>query len=117
MDTHAVRGAAHQATGHYRRPGTRTLYCGRPAGGRNALFAAARGWKLCRSCVKAEQRDRAEAEAIAEQHLAEAPATPAPAPARPRRAIQPVPVYVHGAQQLVILGTPAPIQGALFAAC
>ncbi|MGW1405038.1 hypothetical protein [Streptomyces sp. NPDC002403] len=116
MDTHAVRGAAHQATGHYRRPGTLTLYCGRPAGGRNAIFTAARGWKLCRSCAKAEQRDRAEAAAVAEQHLSDAPASPAPAPARARRAAQLTPAYVYGAQQLVIIGQPAPTQGALFAA-
>ncbi|MES9554794.1 MULTISPECIES: hypothetical protein [unclassified Streptomyces] len=116
MDTHAVQGAAHQATGHYRRPGTRTLYCGRPAGPRNYIFAAARGWKLCRSCIKAEQHDRAEAAAVAEQHLADAPTAPAPAPARPRRTTAPAPAYVYGAQQLVIIGTPRPAQGALFTA-
>ncbi|WP_406014340.1 hypothetical protein OG520_22215 [Streptomyces sp. NBC_00984] len=116
MDTHAVQGAAHQATGHYRRPGTRTLYCGRPAGGRNAIFAAVRGWKLCRSCAKAEQRDRTEAATVAEQHLADAPAAPTPAPARPRRTTPTAPAYVYGAQQLVIIGHPAPAQGALFAA-
>jgi hypothetical protein len=116
MDTHAVRGAALKTTGHYRRPGTRTLYCHRPAGGRNGIFATVRGWKLCRSCVKAEARDRAAAEAVAAEHTTEQPAAVAPAPARPRRTAHPAPTYVYGAQQLVILGTPRPAQGALFAA-
>ncbi|WP_326678525.1 hypothetical protein [Streptomyces sp. NBC_01237] len=115
MDTHAVQGAAHQATGHYRRPGTRTLYCGRPAGPRNRLFCTVRGWKVCRSCVNAEARDRVDAEAVAAEHTAEQPAAVAPAPARPRRAL-PVRTYVYGAQQLTIIGTPRPAQGALFAA-
>ncbi|MFI8817473.1 MULTISPECIES: hypothetical protein [unclassified Streptomyces] len=115
MDTHAVRDAAHQATGHYRRPGTRTLYCGRPAGPRNGLFRTVRGWKVCRSCVNAEARDRAAAEAVAAEHTTEQPAAIAPAPACPRRT-PPAPTYVYGAQQLVIIGTPRPVQGALFAA-
>ncbi|MFJ8761055.1 hypothetical protein [Streptomyces cyaneofuscatus] len=115
MDTHAVQGAAHQATGHYRRPGTRTLYCGRPAGPCNAIFRTVRGWKLCRTCTAAEQRDRAAAAAVAAQHATARPAALAPTPARPRRAPA-APAYVYGAQQLVILGTPRPMQGALFAA-
>ncbi|MGW9385389.1 hypothetical protein [Streptomyces globisporus] len=115
MDTHAVHDAAHQATGHYRRPGTRTLYCGRPAGPRNAIFHTVRGWRTCRSCVAAEQRDRAAAAAVAAQHTTERPAAVAPAPARSRR-IPAEPTYVYGAQQLTIIGTPRPAQGALFAA-
>ncbi|MFI0593683.1 hypothetical protein [Streptomyces griseus] len=115
MDTHAAQGAAHQATGHYRRPGTRTLYCGRPTGPRNAIFRTVRGWKLCRSCVAAEQRDRAAAEAVAAEHTTDQPAAVPPAPARPRR-IPTAPAYVYGAQQLTIIGTPRPAQGALFAA-
>ncbi|MGK3093762.1 hypothetical protein ACG93S_28860 [Streptomyces sp. WAC01490] len=115
MDTHAVRAAALKTTGHYRRPGTRTLYCGRPAGGRNGIFRTVRGWKLCRSCTAAEQRDRATAEAVAAEHTTEQPAAIAPAAARPRRTPA-APTYVYGAQQLVILGTPRPAQGALFAA-
>ncbi|MFE4526822.1 hypothetical protein ACFRMO_25295 [Streptomyces anulatus] len=113
MDTHAVHGAAHQATGHYRRPATRTLYCGRPTGLRNHLFRTVRGWKLCRSCVAAEQRDRAAAAAaaVAAEHTTERPA----AVTRPPRA-PPAHTYVYGAQQLVIIGTPRPAQGALFAA-
>ncbi|WP_164711303.1 hypothetical protein [Streptomyces microflavus] len=112
-----MQGAAHQATGHYRRPGTRTLYCGRPAGGRNAIFRTVRGWKVCRPCASAEQRDRtaAEAVAVAVEHTTNRPAAVTPAPARPRRT-PPAPTYIYGAQQLVILGTPRPLQGALFAA-
>ncbi|MFD3790795.1 hypothetical protein [Streptomyces cyaneofuscatus] len=115
MDTHAVRGAALKTTGHYRRPGTRTLYCGRPAGGRNAIFRTVRGWKACRTCTAAEQRDRAAAAAVAAEHTSEQPAAVTPAPARPRRT-PPAPTYVYGAQQLAIIGTPRPAQGALFAA-
>ncbi|MEU4178183.1 hypothetical protein [Streptomyces sp. NPDC026589] len=135
MDTHAVQGAAHQATGHYRRPGTRTLYCGRPTGPRNDPFRTVRGWKLCRPCVKAEARDRAEAAAVAADHTEEAAharaiasadryiARTAPAVARflaedraRRPAPAPAPTYIYGAQQLTIIGTPRPAQGALFAA-
>ncbi|MFB7461700.1 hypothetical protein [Streptomyces sp. NPDC056188] len=65
MDTYAVRGAARKTTGHYRRPGTTTLYCGKPAGGRNGIFNTVRGWKMCTRCVTAEALDRAEAEATA----------------------------------------------------
>ncbi|WP_430479324.1 hypothetical protein ACQZM9_21840 [Streptomyces sp. P11-1] len=115
MDTHAVHGATHQATGHYRRPGTRTLYCGRPAGPRNGLFCTVRGWKLCRTCTAAEARDRAAAEAVAAEHTTDRPAAIAPAPARPRRTPA-APTYIYGAQQLTIIGTPRPAQGALFAA-
>ncbi|WP_329219220.1 hypothetical protein [Streptomyces microflavus] len=115
MDTHAVRAAALKTTGHYRRPGTRTLYCGRPAGGRNAIFRTVRGWKVCRSCASAEQRDRIAAEAVAVEHTTNPAAAVAPAPARPRRTPRP-PTYVYGAQQLTILGSPRPMQGALFAA-
>lgn len=115
MDTHAVHGAAHQATGHYRRPGTRTLYCGRPAGPRNAIFRTVRGWKVCRPCTSAEQRDRAAAVLVAAEHTTDQPTAVTPAPARPRRTPT-APTYVYGAQQLTILGTPRPMQGALFAA-
>ncbi|WP_278191920.1 hypothetical protein [Streptomyces sp. TRM75563] len=115
MDTHAVQGAARQATGHYRRPGTRTLYCGRPTGPRNHLFRTVRGWKLCRPCVAAEARDRAAAKAIAAEHTTDQPAAVTPAPARSRRTPT-APTYIYGAQQLTILGTPRPTQGTLFAA-
>ncbi|WP_019055005.1 hypothetical protein [Streptomyces prunicolor] len=105
-ETHAVRGAALKITGHYRRPGTRDLYCGRPAGGRNGVFAAVRGWRLCKRCV------RAEAEAVAVQGRSEVEvAAPSgmlviPSPWRPRRP-----------QQLALDGVPhAPEQVALFAA-
>jgi hypothetical protein len=77
--TYAVRGAALKTTGHYRRPGTQDLYCARPAGGRNDIFATVRGWHLCAPCVKAEARDRADATATAEAWLAPAPAEQVPA--------------------------------------
>jgi hypothetical protein len=112
VETYAVRGAALKTTGHYRRPGTRELFCGRPAGGRNGIFAVVRGWRLCKRCVRAEARDRAEAEAVAAQWRTEAEAVE-PAgmlvtvpPARPRRPVQ-----------LALDGVPhPPEQGVLFAA-
>ncbi|MET9253765.1 hypothetical protein [Streptomyces sp. NPDC003717] len=109
-ETYAVRGAALKTTGHYGRPGTRELFCGRPAGGRNGIFAAVRGWHLCKRCVRAEARDRAEAEAVAAQWRTEA-VEPAgmlvsAAPAHPRRPVQ-----------LALDGMPhPPEQGELFAA-
>ncbi|KUN96185.1 hypothetical protein [Streptomyces caeruleatus] len=114
METYAMRGAARKTTGHYRRPGTQELYCGRLAGGRNWIFAAVRGWHLCKRCVRAEARDRAEAEAVAAQWRTEAEVEavePAgmlrtPSPWRPRRP-----------EQLTLDGVPhAPEQVALFAA-
>jgi hypothetical protein len=75
MKTYAVRGSARKITGHYRRPGTRDLYCGRAAGARNGLFATVTGWKLCTRCVKAEALDRANATATAEAWLDTPPAT------------------------------------------
>jgi hypothetical protein len=68
MDTYSVRAARSKTTGHYRRPGTRTLFCGRPAGAPNTQFATLTGWKMCTRCVKAEAADRAEAEAVAAQY-------------------------------------------------
>ncbi|MFJ4585120.1 hypothetical protein [Streptomyces echinatus] len=61
MDTYAVRDARSKMTGHYRRPGTRDLHCGRLVGTKNGQGAALRGWKMCTRCVKAEVADRAEA--------------------------------------------------------
>lgn len=104
METYAVRGAALKTTGHYRRPGTRELFCGRLAGGRNAIFATVRGWRLCKRCVRAEARDRAEAATVAAQWRTETPhPEPRPAPLAP-------PV------QLALNGLPhKPEQVALFA--
>lgn len=73
MDTYSIRGARSQMTGHYRRPGTRDLYCGRPAGSKNGHGATLRGWKMCTPCVKAEAADRAAAEAVADSHDETAP--------------------------------------------
>ncbi|MFF1307278.1 hypothetical protein [Streptomyces sp. NPDC058307] len=110
METYAVRGAARKTTGHYRRPGTRELYCGRRAGGRNSIFAAVRGWHLCKRCVRAEARDRYEAEAVAEAWRSEV--------------VEPAGMLViasytrpRGAEQLAFDGVPRPHeQYALFAA-
>ncbi|MGW2856310.1 hypothetical protein ACWDAZ_31500, partial [Streptomyces sp. NPDC001215] len=51
MDICAVRGGRSKRTGHYRRSGTRELYCGRPAGTKNGHGATLRGWKMCTRCV------------------------------------------------------------------
>ncbi|MGW8988705.1 hypothetical protein ACWGRF_02020 [Streptomyces zhihengii] len=77
--TYAVRGAALKTTGHYRRPGTPDLYCGRPAGGQNGIFATVNGWKLCTRCATAEAADRAAAATVAEQHREDTTAEPAAA--------------------------------------
>lgn len=77
MQTYAVRGAALKITGHYRRPGTAELYCGRPAGSRNGIFRDVNGWKLCTRCTTAEARDRAEAAAVADEHREDTTAAPA----------------------------------------
>jgi hypothetical protein len=76
MKTYAVRAARSKTTGHYRRPGTRDLYCGRPMGAPNGEFATLRGWKLCARCVKAEATDRATATATAEAWLDAPPTSP-----------------------------------------
>lgn len=82
MKTYAIRGARTKTTGHYRIPGTRNTYCGKPIGAPNDVFATVKGWKLCTRCIKAEAKDRAEAEAVANQHRADddapgmAPVTP-----------------------------------------
>lgn len=111
-ETHAVRDAAIKTTGHYRRPGTQELYCGRLAGGRNWIFAAVRGWRLCKRCVRAEARDRAEAEAVAAAWRTE------PVPTEPVGMMtMPAPWRAHRPEQLTLDGVPhAPEQCALFAA-
>ncbi|HEY1179072.1 MAG TPA: hypothetical protein VGF17_23205 [Phytomonospora sp.] len=76
METYAVKGAARKMTGHYRRPGTRDLYCNRPAGARNGHGATLAGWKMCTRCVKAEAADRAAATATAEAWLDQPPTSP-----------------------------------------
>lgn len=72
-ETVSIRGARTKGTGHYRRPGTRTTYCNRPAGAPNGMFAVLASWRLCTLCVKAEARDLAEATAVAADHTAPAP--------------------------------------------
>lgn len=63
MKTYAIRDASRRAllTGHLRRPGTETTYCGRPIGTPNGDFHGLRGWTMHALCVQAEARDRAEA--------------------------------------------------------
>ncbi|MBT2427218.1 hypothetical protein J7F02_16455 [Streptomyces sp. ISL-112] len=56
MDTYSH---AYGNTGHYRRPGTQTSYCGRELLPEPNTGIAAR---VCGSCAKAEQRDRVAAE-------------------------------------------------------
>ncbi|MEU3097197.1 hypothetical protein ABZ690_21045 [Streptomyces sp. NPDC006967] len=85
MKTYAVRRARTKTTGHIRVPGSRDLYCGKPAGAPNDYARALPRFKMCARCVKAEAADRAEATATAEAWLDQAPASP-PAPARPETA-------------------------------
>ncbi|MGW3511193.1 hypothetical protein [Streptomyces sp. NPDC000994] len=61
----------HSRTGHYKRPGSHLTYCGR-----HALARTGTHTKMCRACVKAEARDRAEATATAEAWLDQPPASP-----------------------------------------
>jgi hypothetical protein len=58
-------------TGHYRRPGTHTTYCGRHAMARTTVHT-----RMCRPCVKAEAADRAAATATAESWLDAPTASP-----------------------------------------
>lgn len=74
-DTYAVRGARTKTTGHYRRPGTRTLFCNRPAGAPNGQFATLHGWKMCTPCIKAHAAEQTEAATVAETHTTLAVAT------------------------------------------
>jgi hypothetical protein len=69
LKTYAVRAARTKTTGHYRRPGTRDLYCGRPAGAPNDYARGMARFKMCTRCVKNEALDRAAATATAEAHL------------------------------------------------
>ncbi|GAA5056369.1 hypothetical protein [Streptomyces similanensis] len=55
-------------TGHYKQPGSHLTYCGR-----HALARTSTHTKMCTRCVKAEARDRAEAEATANEHRQNAP--------------------------------------------
>ncbi|GHJ27015.1 hypothetical protein TPA0910_14480 [Streptomyces hygroscopicus subsp. sporocinereus] len=73
MNTYAVRGARTKLTGHYRRPGTRDLFCGRPAGAPNDYAREVKGFKLCTRCVKAEQAERVAAEQTAADRAIDGP--------------------------------------------
>ncbi|MFJ8146960.1 hypothetical protein ACIQ6R_18060 [Streptomyces sp. NPDC096048] len=59
MDTYVV-GRGH--TSHYKQPGSHLTYCGRTTGTPGV------GTRMCAPCVKAEARERAEAEAVANDH-------------------------------------------------
>ncbi|GHC44386.1 MULTISPECIES: hypothetical protein [Streptomyces rochei group] len=76
MRTYAARGARTKLTGHYRIPGSRDLYCNRPAGAPNDYAHGMARFKMCKPCVKNEARDRAEATKTAEAWLDQPPATP-----------------------------------------
>lgn len=94
MKTYAVRRARTQLTGHYRREGTRDLYCGKPAGTPNDYARTLPRFKLCTRCVKAEARDRAEATATAEAWLDPTPTPPAPETAESAAARASVRAYI-----------------------
>jgi hypothetical protein len=66
MDTYAARRATRRTTGHYRRPGTDRSYCGHELDHTTAPADTFRA--ICKTCAKAEARDRAEAEAVADDH-------------------------------------------------
>ncbi|MFM9613898.1 hypothetical protein [Streptomyces niveiscabiei] len=67
MDTYSH---AYGNTGHYRRPGTQTSYCGRDLLPEPNTGIAKR---VCQSCAKAEQRDRVEAEQVAADRAVDGP--------------------------------------------
>ncbi|MGW0134845.1 hypothetical protein [Streptomyces sp. NPDC003299] len=77
MDTYALRsrrpGPWAAATGHYRKPGTGTSYCGRALA--HEPTPAERFGSICQPCTKAEANDRATAQAVAEEHREGAPAS------------------------------------------
>ncbi|MDW4905078.1 hypothetical protein RB628_06885 [Streptomyces sp. ADMS] len=67
MDTYSH---AYGNTGHYRRPGTQTSYCGR-----DLLPEPNTGicTRICQTCAKAEKRDRVEAEQVAADRAVDGP--------------------------------------------
>ncbi|MFD8151731.1 hypothetical protein ACFV28_13400 [Streptomyces sp. NPDC059720] len=75
---YAIKGASTRTTGHYRRPGTRTLYCGRPAGGRNGEFASLPAWSVCTRCaaVKAAEEQPDGEQTVADYQRADADKMP-----------------------------------------
>ena len=66
MNTYAARRAVRRTTGHYRKPGTDRSYCGLDLD--HAPTPADRFRAICKTCTKAEARDRAEAQAVADDH-------------------------------------------------
>ncbi|MFK0233744.1 hypothetical protein [Streptomyces vinaceus] len=67
MDTY---GYAYGNTGHYKRPGTHTSYCGRELMHEPNTAIAVR---TCQTCAKAEQRDRVAAEEVAADRAIDGP--------------------------------------------
>ncbi|MEU0454043.1 hypothetical protein ABZ322_13670 [Streptomyces sp. NPDC006129] len=67
MDTYSH---AYGNTGHYRRPGTQTSYCGRDLLPEPNTGICA---KICQPCAKAEKRDRVEAEQVAADRAVDGP--------------------------------------------
>ncbi|MFF8095702.1 hypothetical protein [Streptomyces sp. NPDC016675] len=59
MNTYVI-GRGH--TSHYKQPGSHLTYCGRTTGTPGV------GTRMCAPCVKAEARERAEAETVANDH-------------------------------------------------
>lgn len=66
METFAARRAVRRTTGHYRKPGTDRSYCGHDLD--HTATPAAKFRAICKTCTKAEARDRAEAEQVAADH-------------------------------------------------
>lgn len=71
MNTYLARRATRRTTGHYRKPGTDRSYCGHDLD--HTPTPAAEFRAICKTCVKAEQRDRAAAEQVAAAHDRTAP--------------------------------------------
>ncbi|MFF9284850.1 hypothetical protein [Streptomyces griseosporeus] len=75
MDTYALRNRrpapVAATTGHYRKPGTSTSYCGRDLA--HEPTPAEHFRTICQHCTTAEANDRAAAEAVADTHDENAP--------------------------------------------
>ncbi|MEU5424014.1 hypothetical protein AB0H73_00160 [Streptomyces olivoreticuli] len=71
METYKTRRAVRSATGHYRKPGTNKSYCGHDLAHTptEPQFLQA----ICKTCVKAEKRNRVEAEQVATNRTIDGP--------------------------------------------